>query len=271
MHSAGEPLYIVLATADDLTFLASTRTPLCSQRLDKYVVGYYTIQFMEHGGVDLAYDDRWRRMEGAWFWPAYPGPRLRFHTAEGYDVWFHRHVGFRGPRVQRWIASGLWPVDAQPAPPSRDWGTFFDELIDLSKRADHWGRLRAVNLLENLLLELAEHRAQTSGACSRWLDEVLERLDEDGIFSPDYAHIARGVGMGESTLRRRFKEATGISPHVYVLQVRLARARTLLSETDLALTAVAERLGYDNVYFFARQFKQFAGVSPGVYRRSRQL
>jgi AraC-like DNA-binding protein len=235
------------------------------------VVGYYTIQFMENGGVDLAYDDRWRRMEGAWFWPAYPGPRLRFRAAEGYDVWFHRHVGFRGPRVQHWIASGLWPTDAQPAPPGRDWGAFFDELIELSRRAEHRVRLRAVNLLENLLLELTEHRAQAAGAHPRWLDDVLASLDEEGNFAPDYARIARSVGMGESTLRRRFKEATGISPHAYALQVRQARARTLLTETDLPLAAVAERLGYDNVYFFARQFKQLAGVSPGVYRRSRQL
>jgi AraC-like DNA-binding protein len=261
----------VFDSADELIFLASTRSPLCSQRLDKHVVGYYTIQFMEQGGVDLAYDDRWRRLEGSWFWPAYPGPRLRFHAAEGYSTWFHRHVGFRGPRVQRWIASGLWPTDAQPAPSGRDWAAFFDELIDLSRRADETARLRAANLLENLLLELAEHRSQVSGPRSRWLDAVLSYLDEEGSFAPDYARIAREVGVGESTLRRRFKEATGISPHTYVLQVRLARARSLLSETDLPLAVVAERLGYDNIYFFARQFKQFTGMAPGVYRRSRPL
>jgi AraC-like DNA-binding protein len=44
----------------------------------------------------------------------------------------------------------------------------------------------------------------------------------------------------------------------------------LLTETDLPLKAVAERLGYDSVYFFARQFRQIAGVPPGVFRRSRQ-
>jgi len=77
--------------SDDLIFLATTRMPVCRQRLDKHVVGYYTMQFMENGSgnssVDVAYDDRWTRMEnGAWFWPAYPGPRLRFQPAPGSEL-----------------------------------------------------------------------------------------------------------------------------------------------------------------------------------------
>jgi AraC family transcriptional activator FtrA len=58
--------------------------------------------------------------------------------------------------------------------------------------------------------------------------------------------------------------------HDHVLQSRLASARTLLAETDLPLKAISERLGYDSVYFFARQFRQRIGVTPGLYRKSRQ-
>ena len=260
---------------NDLIFLVASRNPQSRQRLDKHVAGYYTVQYMEGGGVDLAYDDDWTRMEGAWFWPAYPGPRLRFHAAPGYDAWFHRHIAFQGPRVQRWIASGLWPARAQPAPPVRSpgaWGDYFDEMAALSRRADHWGRLRAVNLLEGLLLTLAEARvAAPTTSEDAWLTPVLARLETDDAFSPDYTHLAHEAGMGLSTLRRRFRAATGLSLHGYVLQSRMARARALLAEGDLPLAAVADRLGYENVYFFARQFKQQVGVPPGVYRRSRQL
>jgi AraC-like DNA-binding protein len=257
--------------SSDLTFLATSRWVICNQRLDKHVVGYYTIQFMEQGGVDLAYDNRWTRMEGAWFWPAYPGPRLRFHAAPGYDSWFHRHIGFQGPLVQRWVQAGLWPTEAQPAPPGHDWPAFFDELTLHARRADHWGRLRAINLLEQLLIVLAEDRAQPQANRLPWLDPVLEHLESEGVFAPDYNRVATETGMGASTLRRRFKEATGLTLHAYVLQARIARARALLGETDLPLKNIAERLGYENVYFFARQFKQQVGVPPGVYRRSRQF
>ena len=254
----------------DLIFLATSYAPKSRIHIDKHLVGYSTIQFMERGGVALAYDDREYTLAGSWFWPAHPGPRVRFHPTPGHDGWFHRHVGFCGPQISRWIAQGLWPDCPQPAPPGRDYPALFDDLIRQARRTDAWGRLRAVNLLEQLLLELAEARAQPSRPDALWLNPVLVRLDGGTTFAPDYAQVAAQSGMSLSTLRRHFRQATGTSMHDHVLQTRLASARALLSETDLPLKAVADRLGYESVYFFARQFRRHVGVTPGTYRKSRQ-
>lgn len=255
---------------DDLTFLATSHMPECTIRIDKHLVGYATIQLMTRGSVELSYDDRCYHLEGAWFWPAHPGPRIAFHAPAGGGSWHHRHVGFCGPRVSAWMASGLWPDGPQPVPTGRDFVTFFSELMGQSRRTDRWGRLRAINLLEQLLLELAEARAQSPRPEALWLPPVLEQLGRSDVFTPDYIGIAEGAGMALSTLRRRFRDATGTTMHEYVLQTRVSAARALLTETDISLKVVAERLGYESVYFFARQFRQIAGVPPGVYRRSRQ-
>lgn len=253
-----------------IIFLATTYAPRCAVQIDKHLEGYSTIQFMASGGVTVAYDDRAYQLEGAWFWPAFPGPRTRFHAAPGHKTWFHRHVGFQGPLVSQWTATGLWPEGPQPAPPGRDWEAFFDELIAQAERTDRWGRLRAANLLERLLLELAEARAQPAREEAWWLEQVLDALAGATGLVPDYAGLAGELGIGVSTFRRRFRAATGLPLHQYVLQSRMASARTLLGETDLTIKAVAERLGYDNVYFFSRQFRQYLHVTPGAYRKSRQ-
>ena len=75
--------------------------------------------------------------------------------------------------------------------------------------------------------------------------------------------------MALSTLRRRFREATGDSLHERYLAMRLAAARELLLQTDLPIREIAERLGYQDVYFFTRQFSQRVGTSPGRFRRTR--
>jgi AraC-like DNA-binding protein len=140
----------------------------------------------------------------------------------------------------------------------------------LSRRADRWGRLRAINLLEQLLLELAE--ARTVGTRrDAWLESVLQKLqlEEPTAAWPNYEQLANDLGVGVATLRRKFKAATEVSLHSYVMQSRIAHARTLLAETDLPLKTIAARLGYNNVYFFSRQFREIAGVSPGTYRKSR--
>ena len=259
-----------------LVFLATTREESCAVRIDKYLQGYATVQFMESGRVSLGLDGDEQVLEGAWFWPAHPGPRVRFGPAAPGEAWFHRHVGFRGALVEAWMAEGLWPRAAQPAPPSRsprEWGALFDELIVLSRRGDAWGRRMAQNQLENLLLELAQARQAPSLAPSEggdaWLREVLGRLEGEGAAWPDYELLAREVGVSAGTLRRRFKAATGSPIHAFVVRERVARARTLLAETDRPLKDIASSLGYANVYFFARQFRQVAGVAPGVFRKSR--
>lgn len=250
-------------------FLATSRTPHCQQRLDKHVIGYATLQFVTEGGVQVGYDERWfelpPRPEG-WFFPAYPGPRLRFHALPGWEQWYHRHVAFQGARLASWIASGLWFTEPQPTPAGVDGLAVTESLIALARRGDRWSRLKAINQLEGLLLALAEARSTT--AESPWLARVLSALEEQ--FTPNYAAIAQACGCSVATLRRRFKaELGGQTLHEYVIAQRIARARAFLVETDLSLALIAERLGYDSVFFFSRQFKQQAGVTPGEYRRSR--
>ena len=259
---------------DELILLASSHTPRNVGGIDKQLAGYSTIQYVRRieGGIFLSYDaDEVELTEGEWFFPAHPGPRIRFHPLYG-GHWEHRHVGFQGPLVERWRAEGLWPERAQPAPLGRNWPDLFDELIGLFRRFDRVGRMRAVNKLEQLLLELAEARAEAGRereGGDAWLESVLARLD--ARTEPDLARLAPELGLSSTALRRRFKAATGISLQEHVLQSRIAAARALLTDTDLPLKAVAHQLGYQNEFFFSRQFKEKTGAAPGAFRKSRQL
>ena len=263
--------------ASDLLFLHCGSYPNCAARVEKQFDSYYTLQFLEQGGgaVDVWYDNNRSTLDsksGAWFWPAFPGPHIRFHAAEGCPSWRHRYAAFQGPRVARWMAEGIWPTTPQQMPPG-DYGERFDALLFLLKGAtpDPWRSARAANLLEAFLLELAEARATDTAGVSEspsWLTAVLAALTTES--SLDYARLAAEMGMAVSTLRRRFRAVTGIPLHEFVLSQRLAKARALLGETDLPIKSVAEKLGYQDVYFFTRQFRLRTGVTPAAYRRSRQ-
>ena len=256
-----------------LTFLYGESIPRCTHHIDKIFVGYSTLQFMTAGGVQLAMDEQQYRLEGRWFWSAWPGPHIRFHRASGYASWRHRYIAFRGPLLRRWEAQGLFPIRPQPAPPTRgDYPSRFDALLAQSTRAGRIENLRAVHLLEGLLIDLAEDRATAPRDQPAWLKRTLHRLDDAVLRgqSLDYAIVAREVDMAESTLRRRFRDATGLPPHEYVLQRRIAEAKRLLGQTNSPIKSIARQLGYSDVYFFSRQFRRFAGVSPGMFRKSRE-
>ncbi|MDR3708305.1 MAG: AraC family transcriptional regulator [Capsulimonadaceae bacterium] len=257
-------------TTSDLIVLHSRHDPHCAAVVDKHFEGYMTLQFSPTSGVYVSYDDETHLLHGAWFWPAYPGPRIRFGCAPAVSEWDHRYIAFNGALAQRWMASGLFPHRPQRAPSGHNFEATFDEMLELARLPNRWRHAKAVNLLEGVLIDLAIDRSQAAMS-EAWLESVIERLsgDSDG-FEPDYAAIARDCGMALSTLRRRFRDATGTPIHTFALQCRINRARELLGGADTPIKAIAETLGYRDVYYFSQQFHHLVGVSPGAYRRSTQ-
>jgi AraC-like DNA-binding protein len=92
---------------------------------------------------------------------------------------------------------------------------------------------------------------------------------ENNLGQPiDLKALAGAAGLSVYHFARTFKQSEGLSPHAYVLERRIAKARNLLARTDLPLSVIALELGFADQSHFARRFRQTVGVSPGKYRRS---
>jgi len=79
--------------------------------------------------------------------------------------------------------------------------------------------------------------------------------------------LAERVGASARTFKRRFKQATGDSPVVYLQRLRIESARKRLAETNDSIEAISYSVGYENVGFFRLLFKRHAGFTPAEYRR----
>jgi LacI family transcriptional regulator len=97
---------------------------------------------------------------------------------------------------------------------------------------------------------------------------IRERAcDPEGLTIDD---VAASVALSRSVIQRRFKSATGRTLHEEMLRVRLARAQELLSDTDLPIVTIAERLGFKHQEYMGVVFRKKLGVTPAQYRRSRK-
>jgi len=83
------------------------------------------------------------------------------------------------------------------------------------------------------------------------------------------SHIARLFGYSEKYIGQLFKKSTGLSIKEYVNAKRLDRAETLLCETNLSVTSLSLSVGYNNVTYFNRLFKERFGLSPSEYRKTK--
>ena len=80
--------------------------------------------------------------------------------------------------------------------------------------------------------------------------------------------LATRFHISEVYLRKLFLEKYGTTPHQYLLEIRLNRAKQLLAEGYLSVTEIAEHCGFTNLYHFSRTFKSRVGETPTAYMRN---
>ncbi len=106
-------------------------------------------------------------------------------------------------------------------------------------------------------------------------DPFLERLYRVimsqfvGRQSPTLVEVSRMIDVSPATLKRRLCEA-GTSYSQLLDRARYDSARELLAETPLAISEIAQQLGYSGTNNFVRGFRRLSGVTPGAYRRQEQ-
>lgn len=83
--------------------------------------------------------------------------------------------------------------------------------------------------------------------------------------------LAAETGLSEVYFRRLFKEAYGVSPKQYLIDIRIRNARQMLAETPLSITEIADACGFSSVYHFCRAFKNAIGETPTAYRKKERL
>ena len=83
-----------------------------------------------------------------------------------------------------------------------------------------------------------------------------------------FDELARRIGMSPRNFARRFKQATGETPLTYLHKLRIAESKRLLEQDYTTIQEIARNVGYDDLIFFRRLFRRYAGVSPQAYRQN---
>ncbi len=96
---------------------------------------------------------------------------------------------------------------------------------------------------------------------------IRSYLDEHYMDAIDLPDIADTLNMSTHYMSHVFKRTFGYSPMNYLLRRRIGEAQTLLITTDLSITEVGERVGYESTSYFSTQFAKQVGMSPKKYRK----
>jgi AraC family transcriptional regulator len=136
------------------------------------------------------------------------------------------------------------------------------------------GRLYADSLAQALTIRflfLGERRPTRSSRTAMLPQQHLFRVQEliESRLEADVTlqELAFEIGYSRSHFLRMFHATTGMTPHRYVLNRRIERARRLLADAEMSIADVACCCGFSSQAHLTLAFRKACGLTPGEYRR----
>lgn len=158
-----------------------------------------------------------------------------------------------------------------------DW--LVEEIASLSRSYGDGGGLdqRVLDLrVTAVLLALVKRACEASeslriSAAERYVRQAEHFVREHFAVIESLRDIASHVGLSESHLRHLFRSVRKRSLVGYLREVRIARARVLLSTSPHGLKQIASMCGFADEYYFSAVFRKMVKTSPGQYRSKQVL
>ncbi len=135
-------------------------------------------------------------------------------------------------------------------------------------------RLYAETLVNSLILHLLEHYCITRPNISDRLKGQLSQYKLQQLIDYINAYLDRDLSLRELSslvqmsphyFSKLFKQTTGITPHQYVINCRIEKAKYLIRQGKLSLAEIATQVGFTDQSHLHRHFKRLVGITPKTY------
>jgi AraC-like DNA-binding protein len=198
------------------------------------------------------------------------------YTPDPETGWNEHWIGFDGEIARRWLQhrfiSAQRPVvkiqaeDTVLATFSRVMQSIRTSLPALQQILAG----AAVNLLGLCYsAQQAQPAAEAQGANA--IELAIARIQNEFPRDLNMQLMAKELGVSYRWFRSAFTAHTGLSPHQYLLELRIVRARNLLAETTFSVKEIAIQAGFEDEHYFSRLFRHKLNLTPSQWRtRSRR-
>ncbi|NOV01232.1 AraC family transcriptional regulator [Paenibacillus planticolens] len=160
------------------------------------------------------------------------------------------------------------PVHAFPSNPLKLKETLL-QVIEQAEQQDPLIQLKTQHLVTEIIISLLETYYQqpyTSVHSFDWITSYFSHHLSDPISLED---MAARANLSISRFSIIFKQRYGISPHQYLMNMRVNHAKELLTNTDLSQEAIAGYCGFADLHHFSKTFKKRTGLTPGELRKNK--
>ena len=102
------------------------------------------------------------------------------------------------------------------------------------------------------------------------VDKAKEYINENYAKDISLDDVSREVDISPYYFSKVFKEETGENFIEYLTNIRIEKAKELLTETELSMKEICGSIGYSDPNYFSRTFKKNTGVTPTEYKEGKR-
>jgi AraC-like DNA-binding protein len=204
----------------------------------------------------------------------FPGIWHRY-APDAQSGWHEHWIGFDGEIARRWLRSKfISPKNPIAKINAEDTvlATFsrMTQSIRANRPALQQILAGATNSLMGLFYSAQQAQPAADAQVANAMELAINRIQNEFGCDLNIKLLAHELGLSYSRFRHMFAAHTGMSPHQYLLEFRLVRARSLLAETELSVKEIASQTGFEDELYFSRLFRQKLNITPSQWRnRSR--
>jgi AraC-like DNA-binding protein len=125
---------------------------------------------------------------------------------------------------------------------------------------------KSSGILKTILTQFYRHSIELPNQATQSILKILSYINTNYNKAITNKILSEMTGYHEYHLNRLFLKQTGITIHQYILNIRISEAKKMLLNTDLSLTEIAEKVGFNSNTYFSSYFKQSTGVSPQRFK-----
>ncbi len=140
------------------------------------------------------------------------------------------------------------------------------ELVDLSQSAKPKVHFPKSIMIKKLFFLLQNQKTAPQDCDYTIVKELIDYMNIHYHQEISLEKLAKLANKKESQISYLFKKYTNKRPIDYLIQYRIKVALELIETTDLLINEVAEKVGYQDSFYFSRLFKKYTGISPTALR-----
>ena len=124
--------------------------------------------------------------------------------------------------------------------------------------------------LELILLDINRILSHELWYCNPLVSEAINFIESNYTRPISLADVAKFVNRSASYLTNLFREETGSTVLEWIVKRRMRKAQSLLVETNNTIEEISQKVGYSDLRYFNRKFKEMHGIPPGKWRHIKQ-